>query len=173
MRPSERSKFRRDHKSTTETSHAIIEKVRGKAAKRNMMGRLNQAPWVIVEKKLFERPSRDLLVLLLIDVYVSNLVNIAWFNTFVETNIEILHSPDPQDYCNKHYPVIVQYFNHFGVYFRNTLYPHGSAAKSFIHWLDLMMKPPFRGLFNGKSFQQLYYRIPKLATTAPSSTQRT
>ena len=162
LRPSERAKFRRDYRNTTETTPSIIEKVRGKSAKRTIMENLARAPWVIMREKLIERPLRDLLVLLLIDSYVSNNCNVAWFNTFVETNIELLHETQPRDYCNRHYPILVQYFNRFGLYYQGTLYPHASAAKCFVHWLHIMMRPPFSGKWVGKSLVELTYHVPRL-----------
>lgn len=166
LRPSERAKFRRDYRNKTETHPTIIEKIRGKAAKRLIMEKLARAPWIIMQKKLFERPLRDLLVLLLIDSYVSNTCNVAWFNTFVETNIELLHQTSPLDYCDRHYPIVVQYFNHFGVYYENTLYTHESAAKSFVHWLHLMLQPPFHGKWMGKSLVPLTYDMPNWHVTS-------
>ena len=162
LRPSERQKYVRDYPSKPVSAPAVIEKMRGTDSKRRVMEHLARAPWIIVREQLFDRTTTDLLYILLIDSFVSNITGLRWMNTFVEFNVQLQKQRSVSDYLDRTYPRLVQDFNNFNLLHQGVLYVHNGAAKSYIHWLDIMLKPPFNGRFQSKSLDLLTKYTPLL-----------
>lgn len=171
LRPSERNKYARDYPGKSISTPAVMEKLRGEDSKKRVMEHLNHAPWIIVRQKLFDKTTMDILFVLLIDAFVSNLTGIHWMDTFVEFNVRLMKEKSVEKYLDKTYPCIIQDFNNFNLRHQGRLFIHNSVAKCYIHWFDIMTKPPFNGRFQSRSLEPLKKYTPKLEQTLePSST---
>jgi len=171
LRPSERNKYARDYPGKSISTPAVMEKLRGEDSKKRVMEHLNHAPWIIVRQKLFDKTTLDILFVLLIDAFVSNLTGIHWMDTFIEFNVRLMKEKNAEDYLDKTYPCIIQDFNNFNLRHRGRLFIHNSVAKCYIHWFDIMTKPPFNGRFQSRSLEPLKKFTPKLEQTLePSQT---
>ena len=162
LRPSERQKFLRDYPTKAVSAPAIIEKMRGEDSKKRIMEHLARAPWVIAREKLFDKTTTEILYILLLDSFISNITGLRWMDTFVEFNVQLLKRKDVADYLDRNYPRIIQDFNNFNLLHNKVLYIHNSAAKSYIHWLHIMMKPPFNGRFLSRSLESLTKYTPSM-----------
>jgi hypothetical protein len=155
LRPSEWQKYKRDFAGKPSTTPRIVEALRGLESKQRMMENLSHAPWIIIRERLVEPCFLQILYLLLIDSVVSNIVGFSWMSRYVLFNVQLLEENDIVKQLNRSYPLIVQDFNHFNVYYREVLYRVDSAAKSFIHWLRIMDQPPFNGKIGNASLAEL------------------
>jgi hypothetical protein len=162
LRPSERQKFLRDYHNKAVSSPAIIEKMRGEDSKKRIMEHLARAPWIIVREKLFDKTTTEILHVLLLGSFISNITGLRWMDTFVEFNVQLMKRPEVDEYLDRNYPRIVQDFNDFNLLHNKVLYVHNSAAKSYIHWLHIMMKPPFNGRFLSRSLESLTKYTPAM-----------
>ena len=104
----------------------------------------------------------EILHVLLLDSFISNITGLRWMDTFVEFNVQLMKRPEVDEYLDRNYPRIVQDFNDFNLLHNKVLYVHNSAAKSYIHWLDIMMRPPFNGRFLSRSLESLTKYTPAM-----------
>jgi hypothetical protein len=162
LRPSERQRYLRDYPGKVVSAPTIIEKLRGEDSKKRIMEHLARAPWIIARQKLFDRTTLDLLHVLLLDSFVSNITGLRWMDTFVEFNVQLMRKENVASYLDRSYPRIVQDFNNFNLLHNKVLYIHNSVACAYIHWLDIMMKPPFNGRFQSRTLEALCKHTPQL-----------
>jgi len=155
LRPSEIQRAYRDKRGKYLNAVVIMKNSRSKETVDVMMDKLDEPAWVIVgddeNPPLFDAAGTDLMYLLLIDSWVGNMWQLEWIKTFVIYNIDLLHTDDSSNWFRVKYPLIVQSFNHFDVYFGQTLYRHENAARAFCHWYSIMMMPPFKGRYDNRN----------------------
>jgi len=160
-RPSERKKFLRAYSKDPLTEN-IWKKIRGKAFLRQYLVELNKAPWILAreEESIFKRCELDLLIMLMANSYISNLSGVDFRKSFVVLQKDL--SPT-HALLQVSYPVLVQPFNHFGVYYKNKFCPHDNFASSLWHWYDIMRGPPFHKQFEHKTIElgELYQTVVK------------
>ena len=124
------------------------------------MVELNKAPWVLAreENPLLKRCELDLLIMLMANSYISNLSGVDFRKTFVILQIEFTPSHPLLD---ANHPILLQAFNHFGLYYKKRYYKHGDFAASLWHWYDIMRGPPFYRQFEHKIIElgELYQAV--------------
>jgi len=173
LRPSERRRYRRDYPHKSNTGAAVIEKLRGQDAKNHIMGVLSKAPWHVVREKLLERSELDVLILMMLNAYVCNAVgnNFEWLPVFVHFNKELLAQANVVAFLDRPYPLIVQSFNAFCVYYQGILYEHRRAASAYAHWLSIMFSPAFKGKFLKFNLTSLHTLLPESARLSVPTTR--
>jgi hypothetical protein len=160
-RPSERKKFLRAYNKDPLTEN-IWKKIRGKAFLRTYLVELNKAPWILAreEESIFKRCERDLLIMLMTHSYISNRSGVDFRKSFVVLQSEF--SPTHALLRVAH-PILLQAFNHFGVYHKGKFCAHDSFASSLWHWYDIVRGPPFYKQFEHKIIElgDLYQAVMK------------
>jgi hypothetical protein len=124
------------------------------------MEHLAKSPWIIVRQKLFDKVTTEILHVLLLDSFVSNITGLRWMNTFVEFNVQLMKQQELTRHLDRVYPRIVQDFNTFNLLHKGVLHIHNSVAKSYLHWLAIMLAPPFNGSFENKTLDLLQHHTP-------------
>ena len=163
LRPSEVERYKRDHPGLELSGSMIIEKMRGSLTKNALMEKLAGAPWEITRDKLLSAYELDVMYLMMLDTRVNNACNkLNWMVTMVYYNVHLLdmHNPIGTLTKGKNFPMLVQAFNGTGVYHAGKYYSHNSAAKSFIHWLCIILLPPFKGKWGKHNFGSLHVLLP-------------
>lgn len=165
MRPSELLRFYRDKPGRYANPALIMKNARSSESVNRMMDKLDNPAWLMVDrdadledrptkrKGLFDRAATDLMYILLIDSWLGNLWQLDWVKIFVIYNLDLLEQRDTDAWFRVDYPLVVQSFNHFDVFYKGTLYRHSSAAKAFCHWYSIMMRPPFNGYYNNQTLE--------------------
>ena len=163
LRPSEVKRYQRDHPGLELSGSMIIEKMRGSLSKNALMEKLAGAPWEITRDKLLSAYELDVMYLMMLDTRVNNACNkFNWMVTMVYYNIHLveMHNPIQTLTKGKPFPMLVQAFNGTGVLYAGKYYNHNSAAKSFIHWLCIILSPPFKGKWGKHNFGGLHVLLP-------------
>lgn len=152
IRPSEIARFHRDKKSAYAEAVRVMKHSRAKSTINVLLEKLDASPWAIVdpERPMFDKTSLDIMHILLLDTMLGNMWELEWMQIFVRMNLDLLATDDLDAVLNVSYPLIVQNFNHFNVWHNRTLYVHNSAAKSFLHWLRILLSAPYNGYYDGK-----------------------
>jgi len=146
LRPSEKNRYARDYKGKAFISTDIARKMRRKEYMKTLMENFDCAPWTIMTEKRFDKASRDVLLMLMIDSYVSNKLRFEWMDKFVDFNIYVVKQGlNYIDSIDKQYPKIIQDFNFFNVVHNDNIYIHNSATASFLHWIKIIMSEPYNG----------------------------
>lgn len=157
LRPSEMNRYRRKCPGEDTTAASILRAMRPPEACEQIFTDLSNMPSFIIENKMFFRPEREVLITLMLQVAISNLVvgELSWLNTFVHFRTELMENSDALEFVDREYPVIVQHFNSFGVYWKKRLLPTKHILEAFVHWLNMMMGPPFKGSYKNISLHSL------------------
>jgi hypothetical protein len=164
LRPSEALRYRRDHPGLEMSGSMIIEKMRGSAAKNVLMEKLSGAPWEITRDKQLHPYELDLMYLMMLDTRVNNSSNkLNWMSVMLYFNVHLLDMPNPIGAltAGKDFPMLVQAFNGTGVFYQGKYYDHNGAAKAFLHWLCIMLLPPFKGKWTKHNFGGLHVLLPE------------
>jgi len=104
------------------------------------------------EKRVFEKATMDMLVALMIDAMMQDIWQIKWREDFLFYNLELQKMHDPMAVLNTPWPLVVQDFNRFNLWYKGFLYEHNSVALSFCHWLRIMYTD-FDAEYEGKKLR--------------------
>jgi len=165
LRPSEMQRFYRDKRGAYANGALIMKNTRQGDSVNRIMDKLDNPAWVMVDREcdeevrklpkpkgVLERSATDMMYLLLVNSWLGNLWQLELIKVFVVYNLDLLEGNTTTRF-RVDYPLLVQSFNHFDVYYLGTLYTHESLAKAFCHWYSIMMRPPFNGRFDNRSLE--------------------
>lgn len=155
--PSEMSRYCKTATKADRNPAAVLRAMRSKELVKNIFERLSNTPVNILQHKLFGKVEREILIAIGLQVCISNLIDaeLDWLNLFVHFRTELAKEVYPKDFLNRSYPVMVQYFKDFGIFWKNCLYPHNYLLDAFMHWLGIMLKPPFSGFYDNIDLRPL------------------
>jgi hypothetical protein len=137
--------------------------MRGADAANLIQEKLAPLPWDLIDANQLEKDEMDVLYLMLFANRFDNVgkSKFDWQATAVRYRGDMV---DEECYVERlreyKYPMIVQSFNSFGLFFENEFYDHRDATRSVIHWLVIIMVR-FRGICEGSNFSSLHILIPK------------
>ena len=163
LRPSEFKRYIRDHPGGDHLSSSILTEMRGQDAANKVQEDLAPLPWDLIDAAVLEPHEMDILYLMLYDTRFNNLGKgkFDWASTAVRYRGDMV---DEENYVERlkdyEYPVIVQSFNTFGLFFEGEFYDHRDATRATIHWL-LILLLRFKGVCMGSNFSSLHVLIPK------------
>lgn len=162
LRFSERKRYIRDHPGADLLSSSILTEMRGAEAANLIQEKLAPLPWDLIDAGQMEPHELDVLWLILFDMRFNNVGTnkFDWAATAVRYRGDMVDEEHyVQQLRQREYPVIVQSFNTFGVFFEDSFYDHRCATKSVIHWLLLVLLR-FKGVCNNSNLTALHVLIP-------------
>ena len=122
---------------------------------------------IVLDKTQFGDCVSDIALLFLISLYASNALGIQYtehyviFYDWLETNAFQLD----RQLSTRNYPMIMQSFNWFGIYHNGHFYQHTSVLDCMLHWMKIIISPPFNYVIDGVSILSLdlhdyeFYRL--------------
>jgi hypothetical protein len=168
IQPSEPRRFARTEKLAVMDDWGIINACRGQDRKGAIMDTLSKSPWIFLRQKLQPRNIRDALLLLIIDAYVNNRSSINFLSNFVVFHSHLETEELPGKFlADKRRPLIVQSYNHFNLYYNGELFVYNKAMLAFLHWLRILLRPPFNGIFNGVDIRPILNHLPLASLSIP------
>lgn len=148
--PGEFERYIRDNKSERFSRTPRFKKIigargdEGKAYARTLMEVLNsKLPVELFQKSSnFSKTCRDEIMLLCLVHWVQRYVEVNFEETFVRTSIHCRLNYEQLGQLVKAqgYPVIIQTFNRYNVFYKDTLYTTNSVAKAFLLFFALIMR---------------------------------
>jgi hypothetical protein len=146
--PGEIERFIRDHKSERFARTPRYKKViaarseEGKALARNLMEILNSKLPTDLLSGQFEKACRDEVLLMCLAHWIQRFMEVNFEKTFIRTTQHCrLNFEELNQLMRAHgYPVIVQSFNYYNVYYKEKLYPTNSVLKAFLLFLAFVMR---------------------------------
>lgn len=148
--PGEFERFIYEHKSERFARTPRFKKIigargiEGKAHARRLMEILNskQPTELLGKDSGFNKACRDEILLLCLVHWIQRYVEIDFGATFVRSSTHCRLNYDSLDQLTKAqgYPVIIQTFNRYNVYYQNTLYMTNGIAKAFLLFLAFVMR---------------------------------
>jgi len=148
--PGEFERYIRDNKTERFSRTPRFKKIigargdEGKAYARMLMEILNsKLPVQLFQKSSnFSKTCRDEIMLLCLVHWVQRYVEVNFEETFIRTSIHCRLNYEQLGQLVKAqgYPVIIQTFNRYNVYYKDTLYTTNSVAKSFLLFFALIMR---------------------------------
>jgi len=103
------------------------------------------------------------MLLLVLNAYVNNRSSLTFFSTFVVFRQTFSRQPNPEEFLrNKKRPLIVESFNHYNFYHNGVLYVYNSAMLSFMHWIRVLLSPPYNGFYGSVDIRGVVKGLPNL-----------
>jgi len=163
IRPSEPRRYARKAKAAVMHDWGIIQESRGNTEKGRLVSNLSHPPWVFVAQKKDTATLRDAMLLLVLNAYVNNRSSLTFFSTFVVFRQTFSRQPNPEEFLrNKKRPLIVESFNHYNFYHNGVLYVYNSAMLSFMHWIRVLLSPPYNGFYGSVDIRGVVKGLPNL-----------
>jgi hypothetical protein len=122
---------------------------------------------IVTDTSQFGECIGDIAMLFLISLYASNALGIQYTEYFVifydwlEKYASQLH----RQLSTRNYPIILQSFNWFGIYHDGHYYQHNNVLNCMLHWMKIIIEPPFNYVVDGISILSLdlkdyeFYRL--------------
>lgn len=146
--PGELERYIRDHKSERFARTPRYKKVvsargeEGKGLARSLMEILNSKLPTELLGEQFEKTCRDEILLICAAHWIQRFMEINFEKTFIRTSKHCrLNFDELSQLVRAHgYPVIVQTFNYYNVYYQGKLYPTNAVDKAFLLFLAFVMR---------------------------------
>lgn len=162
IQPSEPRRFARTEKISVMDDWGIIATCRGADRKGAIMNSLSFSPWIFIRQRLQPRPIRDAELLLIVSAYVNNRsAGLLFLSNFVVFHSTLESMDAPASFlASRRRPLIVQSYNHFNLYYNGELFVYNKAMPAFLHWIRIILQPPYRGIFGGIDVRPILNHLP-------------
>ena len=162
MRYSEFKRYVRDHPGGDHISSTILTEMRGQEAANRLQEKLAPLPWEMIDGGEFEESELDVLWLLMFDNRFNNVAKskFDWMATAVRFRGDMVDEDNYVEALKDYeYPMIVQSFNRFGLFFEGDYFDHQDATRAVIHWM-LILLVRFKGKCMGSVLTSLHHIVP-------------